>query len=165
MTSGEQDRPATGPAARRWDRRDLVVAVGALLYLLLGFLPWASVTYEVLGRIRASGYGFSFLVPVAAALLVAAAGWALAPALGAPPVGFPRSAVTLGLAALAVLLTLVTWLRSTDYGFEPVPLLALLLTGAVAAAAARSLLQEWRVAPSSPVAEEAVPGGPPAARP
>jgi hypothetical protein len=163
MTSDEQDRPARSRAARGWTRRDLVVAGGALLYVLLGFLPWAAVTYDVLGRVSASGYGFSVLVPAAAVLLVAAAAWALAPALGAPPVGFPRSAVTLGLAALAVLLTLVVWLRSTDYGFEPVPLLALLLAGAVAGAAARSLLGEWRAAPPSPspAVEQAVPGGPP----
>jgi hypothetical protein len=167
MTSDQQDRPAPSPAVRRWPRRDLAVAGGALLYVLLGFLPWASVTYDVLGRISASGYGFSFLVPVAAVLLAAAAAWTLASAFGAPPVGFPRSAVTLGLAALAVLLTLVTWLRSTDYGVEPVPLLALLLSVAVAASAARSLRPEWDAPPSSPVApssavEEAVPGGPPA---
>jgi hypothetical protein len=157
-TDGRRGR---GPVLGRLALGDRLVAGGALLYVLLGVLPWASVTYDVLGRISASGYGFSFLVPVAAVLLVAAAAWTLAPALGAPPVGFPRSTVTLGLAALALLLTLVTWLRSTDYGVEPVPLLALLLTVAVAAAAARSLRAEWRAAPSSPAAEEAVPGGPP----
>ena len=161
MTSDEHDRPARPSRARRGTRRDVAVAGGALLYLLLGLLPWAPVTYDVLGRISASGYGFSFLVPVAAVLLVAAAAWTLAPALGAPPVGFPRSTVTLGLAALAVLLTLVTWLRSTDYGVEPVPLLALLVAVAVAAAAARSLRAEWRAASSSRSAEEAAPGGPP----
>ena len=162
MTSDEQDRSAR-PSGARPGRGDLAVAGGALLYVLLGFLPWASVTYDVLGRISASGYGLSHLVPGAAVLLLAAAAWVLAPALGAPPVGFPRSTVTLGLAALAVLLTLVTWLRSTDYGVEPVPLVALLLTVAVAASAARSLPSEWRAAqPSpSPAVEEAVPGGPP----
>ena len=160
MTSDEQARPAR-PFVARPGRGDLAVAGGALLYVLLGFLPWASITYDVLGRISASGYGFSFLVPGAAVLLVAAAAWALAPSLGAPPVGFPRSTVTLGLAALAVLLTLVTWLRSTDYGVEPVPLLALLVTVAAAASAARSLRPEWRAARSSPAAEESLPDGPP----
>lgn len=165
MTSEEPDRPAVaGHVARHVTRRDLAVPGGALLYVLLGFLPWASVTYDVLGRVSASGYGFSFLVPGAAVLLAAAAGWTLAPALGAPPVGFPRSTVTLALAALAALLTMVTWLRSTDYGVEPVPLLALLLTVAVAASAARSLHAEWRAASTSRPAEATVPDGPPAER-
>jgi len=38
---------------------------------------------------------------------------------------------------------------------------ALLLTVAVAASAARSLRPEWRATRSSPAAEETVPGGPP----
>ena len=144
MTSDEQAHPPAEAAARRVTRRELVVGAGAVLYVALGFLPWASVTFDVLGRVSASGYRLSVLVPVAAVLLVAAAAWVLLPALRRLPVPFPRAAVTLGLAALAFLLTLVTWLRSSDYGFEPVPLLALLVTLAVAAAAARSLLPELR---------------------
>ena len=144
MTSDDRSQPPGEVAARPVTRRELVVGVGAVLYVALGFLPWASVTFDVLGRISASGYGFSVLVPLAAVLLVAGAGWAVLPALREVTVPFPRSAVTLGLAAVAFLLTLVTWLRSSDYGFEPVPLLALLVTLAVAAAAARSLLPELR---------------------
>ena len=169
MTSDERDQPTEVPSPRRVPRGDLVVAGGALLYALLGLLPWASVTFDVLGRVSASGYGLSVLVVVAAVLLVAAAAWAMAPAAGAPAVTYPRGVVTLGLAATALLLTLVTWLRTTDYGFEPVPLLALLVTLGVAGSAARSLLTELRAAGGgrpgpSPAAEEPVPGGPPAGR-
>jgi heme A synthase len=168
MTSDVPGQPPEGLPSRRVSRHDLVVAGGALLYGLLGFLPWASVTFDVLGRVSASGYGLSVLVIVAAVLLVAAAAWALAPAVGAPAVTSPRGVVTSGLAATALLLTLVTWLRTTDYGFEPVPLLALLVTLGVAGSAARSLLTELRAAgggrAGASSAEEPVPGGPPAGR-
>jgi len=158
MTADAQDQPP--PPGRRPARRDLVVAGGALLYAVLGLLPWASVTFDVLGRISASGYGLSVLVPVAAVLLAAAAVWTLLPAGRLPAVPVPRSAVPAGLAALAFLLTLVTWLRSTDYGFEPVPLLATLVTVAVAGTAARSVPAELRERPPSTAAEQPVPGGP-----
>lgn len=141
MTS---DGPAPGRGRTRPAGPAVAVAAGAGLYVVLGFLPWASVTLDVLGRISASGYRLSVLVPLAAGLLVAGACWAVLPAVREVPVAFPRSAVTLGLAATAFLLTLVTWLRTTDYGFEAVPLLALLVTGGVAAAAAGSLVAELR---------------------
>ncbi|GAB3364876.1 hypothetical protein [Modestobacter lapidis] len=167
MTPDEQPRARKGSATRRPAVHDLVPAAGALLYVVLGLLPWAAVTLDVLGRISASGYGFSVLVPIGAVLLVAAGAWALLTAVVAVPVPFPRSGVTLGLAAPAFLLTLVTWLRSTDYGFEPVPLLALLVTVAVAVSAARALLPELRAAAGAgrpdPVAHDPVPGDPPAA--
>ena len=141
------DQPGTAPTSRPVPRptgHGLLVGAGALLYLVLGLLPWASVTFDVLGRVSASGYRLSVLVPVAAVLLVAAAAWVLLPALRRLPVPFPRAAVTLGLAALAFLLTLVTWLRTTDYGFEAVPLLALLVTVLVGVSAARALLPQLR---------------------
>jgi hypothetical protein len=169
MTSYEQAQPPAGSAARRPTRPGLGVAAGALLYVALGFLPWAAVTFDVLGRISASGYGLSALVPVAAVLLVAAALWALLPPVVPVPVALPRGAVTLGLAALAFLLTLVTWLRSTDYGFEPVPLVAVLVTVAVVVSAARTVLPELsapdgagRPGPPPPAPGEPVVGGPPA---
>ncbi|MCW2695829.1 MAG: conserved rane protein of unknown function [Modestobacter sp.] len=161
MTSDAQRRSPQRAPARRPAGRDLVVAGGALLYAVLGFLPWASVTYDVLGPISASGYGLSVLVPVAVVLLVAAAVWALLPVGRLPALAVPRSVVPAGLAALAFLLTLVTWLRSTDYGFEPVPLLALLVAGAVTWTAVRPVPAELRAHPSSPAAAGALPGGPP----
>jgi hypothetical protein len=93
-------------------------------------------------------------VPVGVVLLVAAGAWAVLPASARPAVRLP-GAVTLGLTATAFLLTLVVWLRSTDYGFEPVPLLAVLLTAAVGGCATRSLLIELRAPSGRP------PGPPP----
>ena len=127
--------------------RDAGVVVGAVGYAVLAALPWASVTFDVLGRVSARGYGFSVLVPVSVLLLLGASVWTALPPSARPAVRFPPSAVTVGLAASAFLLTLVVWLRSTDYGFEPVPLLAVLVTAAVGVCAVLSLLPELR-APS-----------------
>ena len=124
--------------------RDACVVAGGMVYAALAALPWASVTFDVLGRVSARGYGFSVLVPVSVLLLLAAAVWTALPASARPAVRFPSSVVTVGLAASAFLLTLVVWLRSTDYGFEPVPLLAVLVTAAVGVCAALSLLPELR---------------------
>ena len=139
MTPDLQQRPHGRARAL-----DLAVAVGALLYVVLAFLPWAAVTFDVVGRISSSGYALSPLVPVSAVLLVAAGAWVLLPASATVRNGVVRGAVTVATAAVTVLLTLVTWLRTSDYGFEVVPLLAFLVTVAVTAAATASLLRELR---------------------
>ena len=137
-------RSRLGAVAGRLTWRELGVVGGALVYAALAALPWASVTFDVLGRVSARGYGLSVLVPVSVVLLVAAAVWTALPASARPAVWFPHGVVTLALTALAFLLTLVVWLRSTDYGFEPVPLLAVLVTAAAGVCAALSLLPELR---------------------
>ncbi len=139
MTPDGPQRPSG-----RLTRPDLAVAAGALLYVVLAFFPWASITFDVVGSISSSGYGLSPLVPVSAVLLLTAGAWVLLPASARVRDGVARAAVPLGLAAVAVLLTLVTWLRTSDYGFEVFPLLAFLVTAAVAAAAATALLRELR---------------------
>ncbi|WP_249522422.1 hypothetical protein [Modestobacter marinus] len=157
MTSSgpEQARSAPPPpagvraAGPRYDRSrlttaDLLVAGGALLYLLVGLLPWASVTFDFVGRITASGYEFSALVVLGALLLLGAAAWAVLPALRATPDGFLRAAPTVALAAVALLCTLIAWLRSLDYGFSVPALLGVLVAAAVTVLAASSLLPELR---------------------
>lgn len=143
MRQGGRER-----AIGRRARLGLAVPVGALLYVVLAFLPWASVSFDVVGRISASGYGLSTLVPASAVLLVLAGAWVLLPVSASVRDGVTRTAVPLVLAATAVLLTLVTWLRTSDHGFEVVPLLALLVAVAVAAAATTSLLRELRSPPA-----------------
>lgn len=136
----ERDRIRTG---------DLLVAGGALLHLVVGFLPWASVTFDFVGRITASGYEFSSLVVLSALLLLAAGAWAVLPAVQDVRVGFPRSALTFGLAAVALLFTLIAWLRSLDYDFQLPALLGVLSAAAVTVLAALSLLPELRDAPGA----------------
>ena len=155
MTPDAPERPVG-----RTTRRDLAVPAGALLYVVLAFLPWASVSFDVVGHLSSSGYGLSPLVPVSAVLLLVAGAWVLLPASARVRDGVTRTAVPVVIAAVAVLLTLVTWLRTSDYGFEVVPLLALLVTVAVAAAATSSLLRELRT--PSPAGRRASPDRPPA---
>ncbi|WP_164699871.1 hypothetical protein [Modestobacter sp. KNN46-3] len=123
---------------------DLLVAGGALLYLLVGLLPWASVTFDFAGRITASGYEFSALVVLSALLLLGAGAWAVLPAVRPARAGFLRAAPAVVLAALALLCTLIAWLRSLDYGFQFPALLGVLVAAAVTVLAAASLLPELR---------------------
>ena len=51
-------------------------------------------------------------------LFLLATAWTLLPAFADLRLGFPRSWITVGLAALAWLLTLFAWLESFDGGFS-----------------------------------------------
>lgn len=130
----------------RLSTADVLVAGGALLYVLVGFLPWASVSFDFVGRITASGYEYSGLVGLSALLLLAAGAWAVLPAVRPDRVRSLRAAPTVVLAALALLCTLIAWLRSADYGFQLPALLGVLLAAAVTVLAAVSLLPELRAA-------------------
>jgi hypothetical protein len=162
--------PAAGPATAGRSRRgrgapgraDLALVAGTLIYLLFMILPWYRVDPYDLG----SGYSFSGssangfdsgLVVVAFVLLVLATGWALLPAFIDVPVPFPRALVTVGLAVLVLLLTLVEWLSDVDDGFTLMGLLTLLSAVAVLALAVLRLLQELRER-SGPGAQEPASG-------
>jgi hypothetical protein len=126
---------------------DHAVAAGTLLYLIFMIIPWYSIDGFDLGQ----GYSFpgasvngfdSGIVVFAFVLLVSASAWALLPAFADVPVPFPRSLMTAGLAALAVLCTLIEWLSDLDIGFTLMGLLALLSSVAVLAFAVLRLLPE-----------------------
>ena len=148
--------PAPRPAGAGFDLKrlrlgDVVVAAGALLYLVLAVLPWIdfdevyfSDDYDV------NGFSFSALVTLGFVLLLAAAVWALLPAVTELRLGFPRSWVTVGLAGLALLFTLIAWVQTLGYEFSVVGLLALLVTAAVVAFAVLRLLSELRTRPAGP---------------
>ncbi len=151
---GQPPRPAgAGFDLKRLKLADVVVAAGALVYLVLAILPWIdfdevyfSDDYDV------NGFSLSGLVTLSFVLLLAAAVWALLPAVTDLRLGFPRSWVTVGLAGLALLFTLIAWIQALGYEFSVVGLLALLVTAAVVAFAVLRLLPELRTRP-------AVPGG------
>jgi hypothetical protein len=169
MTSSGPDRPPAGqpgpsqpgppqpgppPAARptavdlrRLAPADLGLVVAAVLYLVLGCLPWASVDFFA-GRFSVNGFRFSGLVTVSLVLLIAAAVWSLLPAVTEVRLQFPRHGVSGGLAALAVLMTLIAWLRSLDYGFAAAAFLGLLVTLAALGLALLGLLPEMYRVPS-----------------
>jgi len=121
----------------RW--LDLGLAAAALVYLVAAVLPWYGVDAFDLGsgyafpRVRADGLDSGFVV-LAAVLLLLAAAWAV---LTVVPVRFPRSFVTVGLTAVAFLLTAVEELSDVDLGFSPAAFLALLAAGAALVLAVR----------------------------
>ncbi|HEX2072539.1 MAG TPA: hypothetical protein VHF92_02040 [Geodermatophilus sp.] len=139
---------------RRLRVADYVVAGGTLLYLILGILPWVDYGLgdEFLPDIdyTVSGFGFSGLVTVSFVLFLAATAWALLPALTDLKLGFPRGWITVGLAGLGLLLTLIAWLQSLAWGFEIWALLGLATAAAIAAFAVLGVLPELRNRPALP---------------
>jgi hypothetical protein len=83
-------------------------------------------------------------------LLVLATAWALVPAFVDLRLGFPQSWVTVGLAALAWLLTLFAWLESLDTEFTVWPLLGFLTATAILVVAGLALIPEIRNRPALP---------------
>ena len=83
-------------------------------------------------------------------LFLLATAWALLPAFTDLKLGFPRSWVTVGLAALAWLLTLFAWLESFDGDFSIWALLGLLTATVILVFAVLSLLPELRNRPALP---------------
>ena len=132
----------------RLHRADLLVAVSTLLFLLFAVLPWFTFDF---------GFGFSEsingfdlgLVTTAAALLVLATVWSLLPAFVGMRLPFPRGAVTVGLTALAFLLTVVEWLTTFEGGFSIFALLTVLASAAALAFAVLGLLRELNARPAA----------------
>jgi hypothetical protein len=83
-------------------------------------------------------------------LFLLATVWALLPAVTHLEVGFPRSLVTVGLAALGFLLTLFAWFDTFDFEFSIFALLGMLTAAAILAFAVLSLLPELRNRPALP---------------
>jgi hypothetical protein len=134
---------------------DYTVAGGTLLYLVMALLPWVDVAaylgIELPGvDTTVSGFAFSGLIWLGFLLLLLAAGWAVLPALADVPIAVPRGTVTVGLAALAFVLTLVAWTRSLGYGFEVWALIGLLTAAGITLVALLTLLRERRAAPPGP---------------
>ena len=132
---------------------DYVIAGGTLLYLVMAILPWVDFGdyfgVDIPGD-SISGFEFSGLVTFSFLLFLLATAWTLARAVTELNLGFPRGWITVGLAALGLLLTLVAWIRSLTYGFEIWPLLALIVAAAIAVFAFLSLLPELRNRPNLP---------------
>ena len=147
-----QPRPAgAGFDLKRLKMADVAVAVGALAFLVLAILPWIDFDESYFsGDYNVNGFSFSGLVTFSFILLLAAAVWALLPAVTELRLGFPRSWITAGLAGLALLLTLIAWIQTFEWEFSLVGLLALLVTAAVTLFAVLRLLPELRNRPALP---------------
>jgi hypothetical protein len=134
---------------------DYTVAGGTLLYLVMALLPWVDVAaylgIELPGvDTTVSGFAFSGLIWLSFVLFLLAAGWALLPALTDVAVGFPRGWVTVGLAAMGLVLTLVAWTRSLGYGFQIWALMGLLTAAGITLVAFLALLRDLRAARTEP---------------
>ena len=157
--SGPQGTPVTGGGTSGRARSgfdlgklrlaDYAVAAGTLLYLIFMIIPWYSIDgfdlgggYSVPG-VSVNGFDSGTLT-FAFVLLIAATVWALLPAFADVKVPFPRSYVTVGLAALAFLLTLIEWLSTFDAGFTLMGLLTFLSSVAVLAFAVLRLLPDLK---------------------
>ena len=76
--------------------------------------------------------------------------WALLPAFTDLKLGFPRSWVTVGLAALGFVLTLFAWIDTFDVDFSIWALLGMLTATAILVFAVLALLPELRNRPALP---------------
>lgn len=130
---------------------DYVIAGGTLLYLVSGILPWVDFGdyfgVNVPGD-GISGFTFSSLVTFGFVLFLLATAWTVLPAFADVQVGFPRGWITVGLAGLGLLLTLIAWTRALSFNFQIWPLLALVVAAAITACAFLSLLPELRHRPA-----------------
>ena len=132
---------------------DYVIAVGTVLYLILGVLTWVSFGSIFGLKIPGadiSGFSFDGNVGFTFVLFLLATAWTVLPAFFSLEVAFPRGSVTAGLGILGLLLTLFAWIHSLQFEFKIVPLLALATAAAIAVFAVFTLLPELRNRPALP---------------
>ncbi len=136
--------------AKRLRMADYVVAGGAVVWFVLTLLPWVDFD-EGFGDFNFNAWDISSALTTFSLLfLIAAAVWALLPAVTEVRVPFPRSFVTVGLAALAAIFTLITWIDALELEFSLIGLLALLVALAITAFAVLRLLPELKNRPGLP---------------
>ena len=143
-------RTSVGFDLKRLTMADFVIAGGTLLFLVLAFLPWYQIDDAFFGSdISFSGWQ-SGQVTTAVFLFLLATVWTLLPAFVDLELGFPRSAITVGLAALGFLFALLGWLDSFTEGFSFSiwALLGFLAAAAILAFAVLRLLPELRNRPA-----------------
>ncbi len=148
--------PSSQPAgpvsfdAGRLRTADHAIAGLTLLFLILSFFTWYDFGDAFFGiDVSISGWTDG-QIKFAFFLFLLATTWALLPAVTHLEVDFPRSLVTVGLAALGFLLTLFAWFDTFDFEFSLFALLGMLTAAAVLAFAVLSLLPELRNRPALP---------------
>jgi hypothetical protein len=137
---------------KRLKMADYVIAGLSLLYLVLSWFPWYDLGLgDFLGvDTTISGWVGSGSVKLAFFLFLLATVWALLPAFADVKVGFPRSWITVGLAALGFLLTLFAWFDTFSYDFSIWALLGALTAAGILMFAVLTLLPEVRNRPALP---------------
>jgi hypothetical protein len=133
---------------KRLKLADYVIAGGTLLFFVLAFFPWFTFGDDFFG-FTLQGWD-SGNVTSAFVLFLLATAWAVLPAFVELKLGFPRSWVTVGISALAWLLTLFAWIDSFEGDFSIWALLGFLTATAILVFAVLSLLPELRNRPKLP---------------
>lgn len=142
----------TGGPKASFDPKRLTMATYAiagltLLYLVLSFFDWYQVDDDGFfgGAFDRSGW-WNGDVKLAFFLFLLATVWAALPAFADVKLGFPRSWITVGLAALGLLFTLLAWFDTFDelFAFSFMALLGVITAAAILVFAVLSLLPELR---------------------
>jgi hypothetical protein len=129
---------------------DYAVAGGALVFLLFALLPWFSEDFGFGASVTVNGFDLGSIT-TAFVLLFLAGVWALVPAVTDVALPFPRSFVTVGLAGVALLLTLIGWIDAFDLpSFSFFALLTFLTAVAITVFAVLRLLPELKNRPGLP---------------
>jgi hypothetical protein len=128
-----------------------------VLYLIVGLFPWFDFGVNLPGVDDSiSGFSLSGNVTTAFVLFLLATAWALLPAFTGLELGFPRGWITVGLALLGFLLTLIAWLKTFQddvrggTNFSIWALLGMLTATAILVFAVLTLLPELRNRPALP---------------
>src|SRR3954454_4753693 len=129
-----------------------VIAGLTVLYLVLSFFTWYDLGNEEFFGVdfNVSGWTGSGQVKTAFFLFLLATIWAALPAFTDLKLGFPRSWVTVGLAALGFVLTLVAWIDTFKWNFSIWALLGMLVATAILLFSVLTLLPELRNRPALP---------------
>ena len=135
---------------KRLKLADYVVAGGALLFLLFAVFPWYSEDFGFGQSFSVNGFDLGTITTAFVLFLVAGV-WALVPAVTDLQLPFPRGFVTVGLAALGLLLTFIGWIDAFDLpDFSFFALLTFLTAAAITAFAVLGLLPELKNRPGLP---------------
>jgi hypothetical protein len=134
-----------------------VIAGLTVVYLIVGLFPWFDFGVNLPGVDDSiSGFSLSGNVTTSFVLFLLATAWALLPAFTDLKLGFPRAWITVGLALLGFLLTLIAWLKtfqndvSGGTNFSIWALLGMLTATAILVFAVLTLLPELRNRPALP---------------
>ncbi|RBY89910.1 hypothetical protein [Blastococcus sp. TF02A-26] len=156
---GPGHNPYTQPAGsggsvsfdvKRLKMADYAVAAGAILFLVFAIIPWYSEDFGFGASVSVNGFDLG-TITTAFILFLLAGAWALLPAVTDVKLPFPRSLVTVGLAGLGLLLTLIGWIDSFDLpDFSFFALLTFLTAVAITAFAVLRLLPELKNRPGLP---------------
>ena len=132
-------RPAAGFDPRRLRIADYAIAGLTVLVLLLMVLPWDSSGYYYdYNGFDVSPMTFGFV------LLVLASVWTLVASGAGLRLQFSPATITVGLTGLALLMTLIAWIRTFQDGFSVFAFLTFLAVVAATGAAVLTLLPQLR---------------------